>query len=208
AADVLAELVGSDDRSDRRQVGIVDHDGRVAAHTGTACGPAAGHRLGDGFACQGNILASLDTLEAMAEIMAVRTDLALPERLVSALAAGQASGGDAPGQQSAALLVVRNGGGYGGLSDQLVSLRVDDHPAPIDELGRLLGLHRLYFSRPTEADLVTTDPVLEREIAECLARLQGQPLDPGDTQALWARVDRWAGRENLEERMVRPGAID
>ena len=204
----LDTLIGSDTLAHRRQAAIVDAAGRVAAHTGSGCSAWAGHLLGDGFACQGNILVSASTVTAMAAVMADRLDLALPERLVAALGAGQAAGGDSRGQQSAALVVVRAAGGYGGQSDRLVDLRVDDHPTPIAEVERLLRLHRLYFDRPTEDDLIAIDAALAAELADRLARLTGQPVDAADPTALWERLDRWAGRENLEERMIREGALD
>ena len=110
--------------------------------------------------------------------------------------------------QSSALLVVRAAGGYGGQSDRLVDLRVDDHPTPIAELERLLGLHRLYFDRPTDDDLIAIDTSLAVELADRLTRVTGQPVDAADATALWERLNRWAGRENLEERMIREGNLD
>ena len=144
----------------------------------------------------------------MAATMADRLDLPLPERLVAALAAGQAAGGDARGQESAGLLIVRPGGGYGGQSDRLMDLRVDDHLRPIAELGRLVSLHRRYFDQPSETELLAMDRELRTEIAERLARVTGLALDAGHPDELWAALERWAGRENLEVRMVRPGSID
>jgi uncharacterized Ntn-hydrolase superfamily protein len=208
AALAVEALVGSDPLADRRQVGIVDASGRVAAHTGGGCSDWAGHLVGDGFSCQGNILVSRATLESMAATMSDRLDLPLPERLVAALSVGQAAGGDARGQESAGLLVVRPGGGYGGQSDRLMDLRIDDHPSPIAELDRLVALHRRYFDRPSENELVRIDRTLGAEIAERLARATGIAVDAEDPEALWTRLERWAGRENLEERMVRRGAID
>jgi uncharacterized Ntn-hydrolase superfamily protein len=208
AAEALADLVRSDERPERRQAGIVDATGRVACHTGSGCSAWAGHHLGDGFACQGNVLVSGATVDALAASMDASRREVLADRLVAALAAGQAAGGDSRGQQSAGILVVRAGGGYGGQSDRLVDLRVDDAADPIGELGRLLRLHRLYFGRPDEASLIPIDTALAREIATRIGGLTGDPPNPRNMEALWARLDRWAGRENLEERMVRPGSID
>lgn len=207
AQQALDVLIASDPLPERRQAGIVDAAGRAAAHTGSGCMGWAGHVIGDGFACQGNMLVSAATVEAMAGAMRDVSTL-FPERLVRALAAGQAAGGDARGQQSAALVVVRTGGGYGGATDRLVDLRVDDHPAPIDELARLLDLHRLYFQRPEPSELLPLESDLLAEVAARLGRIRGEMLDPSDATAVWATLDRWAGRENLEERMVERGVID
>jgi uncharacterized Ntn-hydrolase superfamily protein len=208
APQALEVLLGGDDQPGIRQAAVVDAAGRVAAHTGGDCPDWAGHHTGDGFSCQGNILVSGATVAAMAAAMRERADLELPERLVAALAAGQEAGGDARGQQSAALLVVREGGGYGGRSDRHIDLRVDDHPAPIAELGRLLALHRRYFRRPGDDELVELTGPLAAEVAGHLARRGHGPADPGDAAALWAALEGWAGLENLEERLVRPGWID
>jgi uncharacterized Ntn-hydrolase superfamily protein len=207
-AQALDVLRGSDPLPERRQAGIVDAAGRAAAHTGSGCTGWAGHAVGDGFACQGNMLVSGGTVEAMVRVIRDEQDLPLPERLVRCLAAAQAAGGDARGQQSAALLVVRVGGGYGGLSDRLVDLRVDDHPDPIAELGRILALHRLYFDRPKRDDLLPIEGDLLVEIAARLSRARGELVDPADPAVVWTALARWAGRENLEERMVEEGRID
>jgi uncharacterized Ntn-hydrolase superfamily protein len=208
AARAVDVLVSSDPLPERRQVAVVDAHGRVAAHTGSGCQPWAGHMIGDGFSLQGNILVSSSIVREMAGVMRERTDIPLPERLALTLEAGQMAGGDARGKQSAALLVVREGGGYGGLSDRLVDLRVDDHPEPIEELHRLLALHRTYFTRPSEDDLLEIDPALAREIAARLRSLLNVSIDQAEPLGLWRELERWAGRENLEERMVRPGTID
>ena len=208
ARQAIDVLVGSDPLPERRQAGIVDAAGGASSHTGSGCTAWAGHVVGDGFACQGNMLVSGETVEATARVMAESNEIAFAERLVRALAAGQAAGGDARGQQSAALLVVREGGGYGGFSDRSIDLRVDDHPEPIRELLRLLALHRLYFERPEPSDLLPVDGALLVEGATRLSRLQGMALEPDDQLAVWASLERWAGRENLEERMIERGKID
>jgi len=135
----IAALVGDDEAAGQRQVGIVSADGSTATFTGDACLPWAGGRTGEHYAAQGNILAGPEVVDAMAAAFE-GGDGDLPDRLMRALAAGQAAGGDARGMQSAALLVVRDGGGYGGFNDRWVDLRVDDHPAPIAELQRLLDM--------------------------------------------------------------------
>jgi len=137
----LARLIEGDEHRDRRQAGIVDAQGRAAAWTGPRCSPWAGHRSGDGFTCQGNLLSGPGVIEAVAEAFASGAG-PLAERLVGALAAGQAHGGDRRGQQSAALLVVRDQGGPLGLNDRGIDLRVDDAETPIAELRRVLEIHR------------------------------------------------------------------
>jgi uncharacterized Ntn-hydrolase superfamily protein len=208
ASQALEVLVGADDQPGHRQAAVVDAAGTVAAHTGGDCPDWAGHQAGDGSSCQGNILVSRATVEAMAAAMRDHANLELPERLVVALEAGQAAGGDARGQQSAGLLVVREGGGYGGRSDRHVDLRVDDHATPIAELGRLLALHRRYFQPPREHELVELAGPLAGEVAGHLSSRGGAPVDAADAAALWAALERWAGMENLEERLVKPGWID
>jgi uncharacterized Ntn-hydrolase superfamily protein len=150
--EVCAALTGKDEGRDRRQVGIVDGRGSAAAFTGTKTMAWAGHRTGKHYAVQGNILAGEEVVRAMAEAFEASTE-PLPERLVSVLAAGQAAGGDRRGMQSAALLVVRAGGGYAGFDDRWVDLRVEDHEKPIEELARLLGLHRKFYPPPPPVDL-------------------------------------------------------
>ena len=146
-AEALAEITADDPRRARRQVGILDARGRGATFTGNQCHAWAGGLVGENFVCQGNILAGEDVVAAMAAAFRA-SEGELGDRLIAALEAGQAAGGDARGQQSAALLVVRDGWGYGGQSDRYRDLRVDDHPAPIAELKRLHEVHRGIFPRP------------------------------------------------------------
>jgi len=141
AAATVAALTEADPDHDRRQLGIVDAKGRAAAYTGSACLDWAGHRTGDGFTVQGNILAKKEVVDAMADaFLAARGELA--DRLMEALAAGQRAGGDKRGMQSAALLVVRKNGGYGGNNDRYIDLRVEDSKEPLAELKRLLDLYK------------------------------------------------------------------
>jgi uncharacterized Ntn-hydrolase superfamily protein len=147
AQEVVDRLTGADDGRDHRQLGVVDGGGGSATFTGTECLDWAGGIAGAGFAAQGNILVSQDTVEALAAAWTAGEERPLAVRLVECLAAAQAAGGDRRGQQSAALLVVERDGGYAGLSDVLVDLRVDDHPDPIVELGRLLDMHERLFGK-------------------------------------------------------------
>ncbi|MEZ8218114.1 putative conserved protein, Ntn-hydrolase superfamily [Candidatus Fervidibacteria bacterium JGI MDM2 SSWTFF-3-K9] len=146
---VLKQLLASDKDREFRQVGIVDAKGRAAAFTGKKCLPWAGHIVGKGFAVQGNILAGEQVVKAMAKAFR-ETKGELAERLMAALEAGEQAGGDARGKQSAAILVVRKGAGYGGFDDRYIDLRVDDHPEPVKELRRILNI-KLAWSRLSEA---------------------------------------------------------
>ncbi len=153
ASDVVRALTAADPGKDTRQVGVVDAKGGAAAFTGSKCMDWAGHEVGDGFACQGNILFGPNVVRAMARsYRSTGGDIA--DRLLAALAAGQREGGDRRGMQSAALLIVRKGGGYGGRDDRWVDLRVDDHPSPIEELRRVFQLYDLtMLSREDPATL-------------------------------------------------------
>jgi uncharacterized Ntn-hydrolase superfamily protein len=201
AQEVVDALVAADDGRAERQLGVVDARGRAASYTGEKCLDWAGGRTGDGYAAQGNILVSAATVDALAETFESTRGRPLAERLIDALAAAQEAGGDSRGQQSAALLVVEKDGGYAGLSDVLVDLRVDDHERPIEELRRLYGLHRQLFGRTPQADWVPVDEPLAAELRERLAGL-GYDGDLADA------LDRWAGAANLEERVRGADRID
>jgi len=148
-AEVIEMLTSSDEGRDRRQVGIVDAKGNVATYTGKGCNPWAGGKTGKYYAAQGNILVGEQVVAAMGEAFE-KTKGELADRLLAALEAGQAAGGDSRGQQSAALVVVRENGGYAGFNDRYVDLRVDDSPEPIKELARLLKIQHA-ISRMNEA---------------------------------------------------------
>lgn len=161
AEEVVAGLTGADEDRAQRQLGAVDGQGRAASYTGADCNAWAGHRTGAGYAAQGNILVSAETVDALAETFEGSAGQPLAERLLACLEAAQAAGGDSRGQQSAAILVVGPGQGYAGLSDAVVDLRVDDHERPLEELRRLFGLHDELFGKTPQDDAV--DPVvLER----------------------------------------------
>jgi len=203
AQDVLDRLIADDPGRNSRQVGIVDMHGGSATFTGRDCLPWAGGLAGQDFASQGNILVGANTIEAMADTFR-RTPGDLAHRLVTALDAGQAAGGDSRGRQSAALYVVKAKGGYGGLSDRYIDLRVDDHREPIEELQRLLGLWRLYSEKSSEDSLLRLEGPLLEEVGGYLVRLAY--LEAGaDFAAAWRR---FVGTENFEERDVRSGYID
>jgi uncharacterized Ntn-hydrolase superfamily protein len=209
AQETLDRLVASDPGSAHRQVGVVDGQGQAATFTGSQCMQWAGGRTGSGYACQGNILVGEVTIVAMAETFEQGTG-GLWDRMVAALAAGQVAGGDSRGQQSAALLVVREGGGYAGRNDRFIDLRVDDHPAPIDELQRLLDLHKLYLFPSEPTDLLSIDEGITCELQTLLQR-QGHFSNPASgvyDEATQAAMRRLIGVENLEERWREDGRID
>ncbi|WP_306205144.1 DUF1028 domain-containing protein [Actinoplanes sp. RD1] len=203
---VAALLAGDAGPVDHRQVGVVGPTGAGATFTGAACHDWAGGTAGDGYAIQGNMLAGPQVVEKMEAAWLAGAGVGrLAYRLLAALRAGDDAGGDRRGRQSAALLVVAKGLGYGGTSDVLVDLRVDDHSAPVTELARLLEMHTLYFERPDPATLLDLTGPLGDEVRERLAAA-GHPAGPGP-EALDEALASWAGVENLEERIV-AGAID
>ncbi|MEV4813291.1 DUF1028 domain-containing protein [Micromonospora avicenniae] len=201
AADVVAGLVAADAERDHRQLGVVAATGPGATFTGAKCHDWAGGQAGDGWAAQGNILAGPQVIDAMRDAWLGGSALGFPERLLAALRAGDGAGGDRRGRQSAGLLVVRAGGGYGGNSDVVVDLRVDDHPDPVTELDRLLAVHTMLFTRPDPASLLDLSGAVAAEVGALLAALGHTVDDPEEALA------SWAGMENLEERLV-PGRID
>ncbi len=199
----LRELLASDENAAQRQVGVVDAQGRAATYTGSGCHAWAGGLAGPNFAAQGNILVGEATVAAMAETFQ-RSTGTLWHRLMEALAAGQRAGGDSRGQQSAGLLVVREGGGYAGFNDRMIDLRVDDAPHPIEQLARILDLHELLFLRPRPEDLLPIDPHIAVELQGLLARsgdYHGPPTGDYD-EATFKALEAYGGRENLEERLM------
>jgi uncharacterized Ntn-hydrolase superfamily protein len=201
AEEAVARLTAADEGRESRQLGIVDAEGRAATFTGGECHDWAGGRTGPGWAAQGNILVGPATVDALAETFEGTSGRPLAERLLECLAAAQLAGGERRGQQSASLLVVERDAGYASLSDTVVDLRVDDHPAPIEELRRLHVLHEALFGETPEAEWLDVDGPLAAELAERLARLG---YDGGLDRAL----PRWAGNENLEERVRGAARID
>ncbi|WP_229072566.1 DUF1028 domain-containing protein [Actinoplanes sp. DH11] len=197
----LAGLIAADGGPvTHRQAGIVGMSGPGATYTGPDCHDWAGGVAGDGYAAQGNMLAGPSVVASM-ERAWLDDASDLPYRLLAALRAGDLAGGDRRGRQSAALLVVSAGRGYGGTSDVWVDLRVDDHADPVGELGRLLEMHSLYFESPDPASLLPLDGPLAEEVRSRLAAagFAGDDLDKD--------LASWAGVENLEMRVV-AGSID
>jgi uncharacterized Ntn-hydrolase superfamily protein len=201
ADEVVERLTNADEGREHRQLGVVDAAGRGATFTGSQCQDWAGGRGGEGYAAQGNILVSGETVDALAETFEASVGKSLAERLLDCLAAAQDAGGDRRGQQSASLLVVEKDGGYASLSDVLVDLRVDDHERPIAELRRLYELHEEIFGETPRERWLDVDETLAAELRERLGRL-GYEGELGDA------FERWAGTENYEERVEGVERID
>ncbi|WP_276301749.1 DUF1028 domain-containing protein [Halorussus lipolyticus] len=151
AEEVVESLTDDDPEAAQRQVGVVGQDGSVAAFTGEECFDVAGDRQGETYTVQGNILENEATLDAMADAYE-ETDGGLPEKLLSALHAGNEAGGDKRGEQSAALYVVKPEGGYDGKNDRWIDVRVDDHDAPIEELERVFKIYDVTLLEREEPD--------------------------------------------------------
>ena len=211
AQETLELLLQGDALSERRQVGIVDNQGRAASHTGSQCFAWAGSKTGQGFACQGNILSGENVVEAMAAAyQSAQGELA--DRLLAALIAGENAGGDRRGKQAAALYVARPNGGYGGNNDRYLDLRLDDDPAPIMRLGELVALHHLYFGQPKPEDRLPISEALARELQAILRDTGYLDADPNGIWEATAKkaFDALVSVENLEERwsLDDPDVID
>ena len=200
AEEVVARLTAADEGRDQRQLGVVDREGRSASFTGAECLEWAGGRTGPCYAAQGNILVSAATVDAIAETFESSKGT-LAERLLDCLDAAQVAGGDRRGQQSAALLVVEQDGGYAKLSDTVVELRVEDHERPLEELRRFYRLHEALFGETPRDKWLTVDDALANELRERLGKL-------GYDGGLEDAFNRWAGNANLEERVDGVAEID
>ena len=210
ALEALEELLAADPESDKRQVGIVDREGRAATFTGESCFDWAGGLTGENFAAQGNILAGAGVVQAMGNAFR-KGEGDLAHRLLDALRAGDDAGGDRRGKQSAALLVVKEGAGYGGFNDRWIDFRVDDHAEPVRRLGELLDLHDLYFGKSPVEDRLRLVGEPLKYIQAILNRLgyyhgsQDGIYDPTTRTAFEAFI----GNENFEERVdITGGWID
>ncbi|MGD0587557.1 MAG: DUF1028 domain-containing protein [Thermoplasmata archaeon] len=209
ASEVVRRLTDADPGRDERQLGVVDAKGGSASFTGSKCMDWAGHEVGNGFACQGNILFGPDVVRAMARTYE-STGGDLLDRLLAALAAGQREGGDRRGMQSAALYAVRKGGGYGGNNDRWVDLRVDEHPSPIEELKRVFKIYDLtMLSREDPATLL----VIEGDVARGLQHDLGVlGYYTGRLTGAWDAVSqaaftRFLGEHNFENKARNDGKV-
>jgi uncharacterized Ntn-hydrolase superfamily protein len=198
AQETIDRLTGDDPGAPERQIGVVDGGGGSATFTGPECFDWAGGRAGPGYAAQGNLLVGAAVVEALADTFE-GTEGPLVERLLASLRAGEEAGGDRRGRQSAAVIVRQTDAGYGGGTDILVDLRVDDHVEPVTELQRLYAIQDLLFGRTPEDQLIPLEQV-QAELTELLARVG----HPGPIERC---LREWAGMENLEERL-HDGRID
>lgn len=209
SSEVLRRLLAEDESTQSRQVAVIDAKGTVAVHTGKECMDWAGHVTGDGYSCQGNILAGKNVVESMARAYE-ETSGDLIDRLLAALSAGQRAGGDRRGQQSAALLVVREKGGYEGFTDRYVDLRVDDSPQPIEELKRVFKIYDMtMLSREDPNNLVEITGDVLKGLQSSLKNLgfyQGSVNGSYDEQTEKALRD-FVNVNNFENRMHKEGYI-
>jgi len=201
ADEVVERLTSADDGRDHRQLGVVDGKGGSASFSGAECMDWAGGRTGPCYAAQGNILVSAETVDAIAERFEATSGRPLAERLLDCMDAAQAAGGDRRGQQSSALLVVERDGGYAGLSDSVVDLRVDEHERPLQELRRIYVMHQAIFGETPREEWLAVDDALGQELRERLGRLG---YDGDLAESYFA----WAGKENLEERVDGVDRVD
>jgi uncharacterized Ntn-hydrolase superfamily protein len=185
AEQTLKALINGDDHPAVRQLAVVDAQGRVAAHTGAKCIPAAGHATGDGFSVQANLMEKDSVWPAMSRAFTGASG-PLPERMMAALDAAEAEGGDIRGRQSAAMLVVTGRPTGHSWEDRVIDLRVEDSPEPLVELRRLLKIRRAY-----QTDEVAERLELEGDIATARnKREEGVRLAPEmEELAFWAGLD-------------------
>lgn len=208
AQEVLEKLLSEDEQREVRQVGIVDHSGNVAAFTGSECYEWAGHIIGDNFVAMGNILAGEEVVESMAKAFET-TKGELVDKLLAALKAGDDSGGDRRGKQSAAIIVVREGGGYGGFTDKYVDLRVDDHEEPVRELIRLFKIWELtLLEREDPSDIVKIEDVADKlQVAlKKLGFYKGEVTGKADKETLEA-LERFMHINNFENKIRTDGYV-
>ncbi len=210
--EALAILLRADPERNRRQVGLINADGVTATFTGAEVrewGGWAGGRTGRFCVAQGNALVAEDVVQAMTARFET-TDGPLAERLITALSAGEAAGGELRGQQSAALLVVRAGGGYGGFDDRLVTISIYDHATPIDELARCYHIHGLSYFPSDPANLRPIDGRLAIEL-KCILKSHG--FYDGAVDETWdetavARLKLFMGWANYDNRLRDDAQID
>ena len=210
AETTLGKLLEEDENRELRQVGLVDSTGKAATFTGYKCFEWAGGLTGAGYAIQGNILSGEQVVTAM-QVAFVGAKGSLPDRLYSALLAGDHAGGDKRGKQSASIYVVKPKGGYGGFIDRWIDYRVDDHDDPVQRLGELLQLHELHFGESDPKSRLQLNSESLKELQEILIRLgymEGRADGEYDELTKTA-LRAFTGNENFEERCdIDEGWID
>lgn len=205
--EVVRKLTEDDSERELRQVGIVDAKGEAATFTGENCYEWAGGQTGPHYAVQGNILVSEETVKEMATTFE-KAEGSLADRLLQSLQAGQMAGGDKRGKQSAALLVVKKNGGYGGFNDRFIDLRVDEHDEPIHELVRIYHLQQLYFGATKEENVVSIEGEVKEELLKQLKRLGYLPTVYVVDSIMYKAFTSFLHRENFEERALEHGKLD
>jgi uncharacterized Ntn-hydrolase superfamily protein len=205
ASEALAERVAMDEERAHRQVAVLDADGGVAVHTGESCIPEAGHRIGDGFSCQANMMRRDTVWDAMTVAFEM-TSGDLADRFMAALGAAEAEGGDIRGKQAARILIVRGERTEKPWEDVLVDLRVDDHPEPLPELARLLRLKRAYDHEERASELSEAGDV-EAAAKESEAAFA---LVPGNPELSFWTATRMATQHDMVEqaRPILRSALD
>ena len=206
-------LLSTDPRASWRQVGVVNARGEAYAYTGKDCIEYAGHIVGEGYAVQGNILAGPQVLEAMASAYE-KTRGELVDKLLAALEAGDRAGGDKRGKQSAAIVVYKPCGGYGGCEEgvgRYVDLRVDDHEEPVEELKRLFRIWEItILEREDPNDVVElSDPSVAEAIQKALAALgfYKGPITGRADEATAKALEEWMAINNFENKIRRDGKV-
>jgi len=209
ASETLKILLDTDDGREHRQIGIVDAKGKSVAHTGKECMDWAGHLIGEGYTCQGNILAREAVIVDMASAFE-RTEGDLIDKLFAGLKAGQTAGGDRRGMQSASIFVVRKAGGYEGGNDRYVDVRVDEHPSPIEELERIFKIYDMtLLSRENPDTLIKIDGKVAKLIQKSLIKLGflDKPVSDEFSEREKAALEEWTNTNNFENKARDDGTI-
>ncbi|WP_079529538.1 DUF1028 domain-containing protein [Halobacillus hunanensis] len=207
AQETVDQLIAGDAGAPDRQLGIVDAKGRAATYTGSRCYDWAGGVTGEHYTAQGNILVNEATVTEMGRVFETSTG-SLADRLLKGLEAAEQAGGDSRGRQSAAIYVVKEKGGYGGLSDVFVDLRVDDHPEPVQELSRIYKLQQLYFGESKQENIKALEGELKNKVVHHLYRTGFLSNNDPDSDDLHHSLTTFLHRENFEAREQERGFID
>lgn len=200
AEEVIKILITKDPDREQRQVGIVDAEGKAASFTGSDCFDWAGHVVGENYCCQGNILVSKATVQAMAKAYE-QTSGDLVEKLFAALEAGQQAGGDKRGKESAAILIVKKKGAYDGGTDRYIDIRVDEHPEPIKELRKVFEVYNLcLLKRDDPKDIVKIEGEVLTNVYRILVKegfYEGEKPN-SYTSTIKEALSKWMHTNNFE----------